>query len=98
MCFTRLCARLSAVVLALTLASSAFATNPVLRKPLDFNGDGKDDILWRNSVTGQTATWLMNGLATTNPAVIYADPNWTVANVGDLNGDGNTDLVWRNTA
>ena len=27
----------------------------------DFNGDGKTDILWQNSVTGQRVIWLMNG-------------------------------------
>ncbi len=29
----------------------------------DFDGDGKADILWRNSTTGQVAVWLMNGTA-----------------------------------
>ncbi|NJL09937.1 MAG: hypothetical protein HC908_06420, partial [Calothrix sp. SM1_7_51] len=28
----------------------------------DFNGDGKDDILWRNSRTGENAVWFMDGL------------------------------------
>ena len=28
----------------------------------DFNGDGKSDLLWRNTPTGQIAIWLMNGL------------------------------------
>lgn len=27
----------------------------------DFNGDGRADILWSNSVTGNVAMWLMNG-------------------------------------
>ena len=27
----------------------------------DFNGDGKSDILWQNSATGQRSIWLMNG-------------------------------------
>ncbi len=32
----------------------------------DFNGDGKSDILWRNSSTGQDAMFLMNGLTLTS--------------------------------
>jgi hypothetical protein len=27
----------------------------------DFNGDGKADILWRNSSAGEVYLWLMNG-------------------------------------
>jgi hypothetical protein len=28
----------------------------------DVNGDGKGDIIWRNSQTGTVAVWLMNSL------------------------------------
>ena len=27
----------------------------------DFNGDGKTDILWRHSLTGEVGMWLMDG-------------------------------------
>ena len=33
----------------------------------DFNGDGKDDILWHNP-SGQVMTWLMNGINVTSAA------------------------------
>ena len=29
----------------------------------DFNGDGKNDILWENTVTGARVAWLLNGTA-----------------------------------
>jgi len=29
----------------------------------DFDGDGKADILWRNTTTGQVSVWLINGAA-----------------------------------
>ena len=29
----------------------------------DFNGDGKSDILWVNTVSGELLVWLMNGAA-----------------------------------
>ncbi|MGD0368277.1 MAG: VCBS repeat-containing protein, partial [Acidobacteriaceae bacterium] len=30
----------------------------------DFNGDGKSDILWQNSTTGQIYIWFINGTTT----------------------------------
>jgi hypothetical protein len=35
----------------------------------DFNGDGKSDILWQNSVDGQRVIWFMNGTSYSS----YAD-------------------------
>jgi hypothetical protein len=29
----------------------------------DYNGDGKPDIVWRNTTTGANSLWLMNGTA-----------------------------------
>jgi hypothetical protein len=64
----------------------------------DFNGDGKADILWRNSTTGQVVAWLMNGSTLLSPQdVSWPDPIWQLIGTGDLNGDGTTDLVWQNT-
>ena len=34
-------------------------------KPRDFDASGAADLLWRNSATGETAVWLMNGPTTT---------------------------------
>jgi hypothetical protein len=33
----------------------------VIRKTGDFNGDGKDDILWRNTANGGVYIYLMDG-------------------------------------
>ena len=45
----------------------------------DTNGDGKSDLLWRNSATGATHVWLMNGLDATAPSrSLLTDPNWTL--------------------
>jgi alpha-tubulin suppressor-like RCC1 family protein len=67
---------------------------PVVR---DFNGGGKGDILWRNSSTGATALWLMNGLSPLSSAFLLSKPSWAVTHVGDFNGDWKADLVWRNS-
>jgi hypothetical protein len=67
----------------------------------DFDGDGKDDILWRNSSTGQNYIYFLDG-ATLKPTEGFirtvADQNWQVAGVGDFDGDGKDDILWRNAA
>ncbi|PSB19284.1 hypothetical protein C7B65_11975 [Phormidesmis priestleyi ULC007] len=67
----------------------------------DYNRDGQDDILWRNS-DGSLAWWVMDGTSIakavflTTPAV--TDLNWQIAGAGDYNQDGQVDLLWRNKA
>ena len=65
----------------------------------DFNGNGKSDILWRNSTTGNVAVWTMNGSSVT-ASTLTSTPtlasSWTTAGVADFNGDGKSDILWRN--
>ena len=63
----------------------------------DHNGDGKSDILWRNSANGQNALWTMDGgTLLANLAVPpVTDTNWTIVGRGDYNGDGTADILWR---
>ncbi|MGZ8853650.1 MAG: FG-GAP repeat domain-containing protein, partial [Thermoanaerobaculia bacterium] len=63
----------------------------------DFQGDGKDDVLWRNSSTGADVVWLMNGTTAAVSALLptVGDLNWKVAGLGDLQGEGKADIVWR---
>jgi hypothetical protein len=45
----------------------------------DFDGDGKSDILWRDSNTGTVTIWFMNGLqvcSTGRVGVVTTD--WTI--------------------
>jgi len=65
----------------------------------DFNGDGKHDILWRNSATGEITVWLMDGTRSLSAVSIgvVADPNWRIVGTGDFNGDGNSDILWRHS-
>jgi hypothetical protein len=62
----------------------------------DFNGDGKADLLWRNAITNDIATWLMNGAQNTLGQIAAGgvDPNWVVKGVADVTGDGQADIVW----
>jgi hypothetical protein len=67
----------------------------------DFNGDGKDDLLWQNSQTGQLAVWDMNGMGISSTSVgnVFAtiNPIWKIKGVADINGDGHPDLLWWNS-
>ena len=68
------------------------------RRVGDFNGDGKADILWRNSSTGGAVIW-KSGLASTQQAVTaVTNLDWHVVAAGDYNGDGIADILWRNLA
>jgi hypothetical protein len=40
----------------------------------DFNGDGKADVLWTNSATGDRAMWLMNGSVILTNAFLPRSP------------------------
>ena len=63
----------------------------------DFNGDGKGDLLWRDSGTGAVAIWLMNGVQIAKSGNLgVVSTNWGVAGTGDFNGDGKSDVLWRN--
>ena len=65
----------------------------------DFNGDGRDDILFRND-NGAITNFLgtANGGILNNGDNIYTvvDNAWHIAGVGDFNGDGRDDILWRN--
>lgn len=64
----------------------------------DFNGDGKADILWQNSTTGDVVTSLMNGTSITgNNYLVTLGSPWAIAGTGDFNGDGRADILWRNS-
>jgi probable HAF family extracellular repeat protein len=70
----------------------------------DFNGDGKSDILWRQS-SGALALWQMNGSSisasnalTSQGSAVAPDASWNVAGIADFNSDGKADVLWRNSS
>jgi Ca2+-binding RTX toxin-like protein len=66
---------------------------------VDFNGDGKDDLLWRND-NGNLTDWLSNGTGfADNSAFLRAvSLDWRIVGTGDFNGDGRSDILWRNAS
>jgi Ca2+-binding RTX toxin-like protein len=64
----------------------------------DFDGDGKSDILWRNTATGADAIWKGGDGATVQTVTAVANQDWKVVGTGDFNGDGKADILWRNSA
>jgi hypothetical protein len=64
----------------------------------DFNGDGKADIVWRDTA-GDAAIWLMNGATISSAGGIGTAPTtWSIGLVGDYNGDRMSDLLWRDSS
>ncbi|HEV2044406.1 MAG TPA: FG-GAP-like repeat-containing protein, partial [Sphingomicrobium sp.] len=65
----------------------------------DFNGDGRSDILWRNT-DGTLSNWLGTATGGFTPnnanAAALVPTDWQVAGTGDFNGDGRDDILWRN--
>jgi hypothetical protein len=62
----------------------------------DFNGDGHNDVLWQNAVTGELVVWHLNGVTRTSRVPLshrLGDPRWRVRGVADMNGDARPDLV-----
>ncbi len=67
---------------------------------LDFNGDSRPDILWRNTTTGLNDLWLMGGTHNTqissgSSLTSQLDINWSIKGISDFNGDSHPDILWR---
>jgi FG-GAP-like repeat len=66
----------------------------------DFNGDGRDDVLWRDRDNGTISNWLatlQGGFLINDANALF--PATTSAHVlatGDFNGDGRDDMLLRN--
>jgi alpha-tubulin suppressor-like RCC1 family protein len=78
---------------SLTSPSSGYSVKHVA----DFNGDGKDDLIFENT-DGRIAILLMNGSVVTSAVyLVGAGGAWKVAQTGDFNGDGKADVLLRHT-
>jgi hypothetical protein len=65
----------------------------------DFDGNGNDDLLFRNSSTGAVSIWfLTNGAVTSTASLGTVPAAYSVDLTGDFNGDGKSDIVWTHTS
>jgi len=84
---------------ALAYVAVAGGTFTVAARAGDFNGDGRADILWRNT-NGTFSDWLgktNGGFAPNDAAALSTVPtSWKIVGTGDFNGDGRADILWRN--
>ncbi|OKH52129.1 hypothetical protein NIES2101_15960 [Calothrix sp. HK-06] len=72
----------------------------------DFNGDRRADILWRNSSTGETVVWQMDGAKVLSFNTTFRDTNtrtiasnsWQIVSTADFTGDRRADILWRNSS
>jgi glucose/arabinose dehydrogenase len=62
----------------------------------DFSGDGKSDLVFRNTTTGQVSSWIMDGISATATGGLVAPGNWTISHTADFNGDRKADILFRN--
>jgi hypothetical protein len=70
--------------------------------PIDFTGNGKRDLLWRNYITGTNLAWRLNKYTPGSrladiPLGIVGDTNWTIVGAADIDGDSKSNLFWRYT-
>jgi hypothetical protein len=81
-----------------SVVPSTFPTPP----RVDFNRDGKTDLMWHNSVTGGMYIWFLDGA--TLPGSTYLRPEsfsntqWQIRALADFDRDGDTDVLWHHVA
>src|SRR5512141_2656550 len=85
-------------VSALTVIASLLAvpTGTAVAATSDYDGDGRSDVFWRNTITGADVIWRSASATTMQPVVKVNTPGWQIVAEGDFNGDGRADVVWRN--
>jgi hypothetical protein len=80
-------------------AAALTAPHPEIERQAigDFNGDGRDDILWLSD-SGQLSTWsgTLAGSFLQNASFAIRPASWQIIGAGDFNGDDRDDILWFN--
>jgi hypothetical protein len=77
--------------------SGAISDDWSIHAVADLDGDGCDDLVWRNASNGNCNAWRMVGTHKASGGVIAqgVSSSWQIAGVSDLDGNGCDDLLWR---
>jgi FG-GAP-like repeat len=79
--------------------NGTFSLSGVVIVKSDLDGDGKSDIVLRNSSSADVAGYRMNGTAIVSAAVAgNSGATTTLATVGDCDGDGKADVILQNAS
>ena len=84
--------------LSQTYVGTVADTTYQIQQVADFDGNGKADLLWWNSVQGDVWIWPMDGATRLSETYVgtVPDTNYRIQAAGDYNGDGKADILWRN--
>jgi len=68
------------------------------RAEIDFNYDGRPDLLFQNRSTGQVVYWGLNSAAVIGGTSVLSplSKDWQLRDSADLNADGEPDLIYQN--
>jgi hypothetical protein len=89
-----------------TLTTGTFTNPPALADVRwkiagsgDFDQDGRPDIAWHHTTSGEIVLWYLNGVnlvsgTFTTPSSL-PDTSWRLVGVGDFNVDTRPDFLWR---
>jgi hypothetical protein len=91
------------LIQSVTLSPQAFErvsdTNWKIVGVMDFNADGKPDLLWYEPNQGWLVAWLCDGLTVTSSVSLsperQIDLTFDVRATGDMNNDGQADIIWQ---
>jgi hypothetical protein len=63
----------------------------------DLDGDGDDDLLWRNGTNGNINGWIVQNSGRVAGGLVAPGVSslWQVAGVSDLDDDGDEDVLWQ---
>jgi hypothetical protein len=77
-------------------ANLGAATTMTLAGLGDLNGDGRADLVWRDTATGELRVWYMNAAGAIASSASYGivPLQFELRGIGDFNNDGIADLLW----
>jgi ELWxxDGT repeat protein len=64
----------------------------------DFDGDGRAELVMRDTQSGATTLWAFGAAASVQQQLIHGGNNltWSIVGSRDFDGDGKSDILWRN--